>query len=97
VACRTRRDKTALVRFVRRPDRSVLLDREGTLEGRGAYLCDDGACWVLAAKHSALQRALRTQLPIELRTRLEQGDAAAIRVAPDRGAPAAIHGGNDGA
>ena len=96
MACRTRRDKGALVRIVREPDGNIALDRTGNLEGRGAYLCADGACWQAALQRSALQRALGTQLPIELRTRLEQGDAAG-RVAPDGTAPAAIHGGTDGA
>ncbi len=61
VACRTRRDKAALVRIVRRPDGRVVLDHDGRLEGRGAYLCADGGCWALALRRSALQRALRSR------------------------------------
>ena len=84
------------MRVVRKPDGSVVLDRSGTLEGRGAYLCADGACWVTALKRSALQRALRTSLPTELRTRLEHGDVNAVRVTTDHGAPAATTGGTHG-
>jgi predicted RNA-binding protein YlxR (DUF448 family) len=84
------------VRVVRRPDGTVVLDRSGTLEGRGAYLCADGSCWAIALKRSALQRALRTSLPIDLTTYLEHGDVNAIRVATDHGAPATITGGTDG-
>jgi predicted RNA-binding protein YlxR (DUF448 family) len=84
------------VRVVRRPDGTVVLDERGGLEGRGAYLCADGSCWDSALKRSALQRALKTSLPTELRTRLEHGDVNAIRVATDHGAPATITGGTDG-
>jgi predicted RNA-binding protein YlxR (DUF448 family) len=85
-----------LVRVVRRPDGTVALDRDGTLEGRGAYLCADEGCWEVALKRSALQRALRTSLPTDLRTHLEHGDVNAIRVATDHVAPAMITGGTDG-
>jgi len=85
-----------MVRVVRQPDGSVVLDRTGTLEGRGAYLCADGSCWGTALKRSALQRALRTSLPTELRTRLEHGDVDAASVTADNGAPAAITGGTHG-
>jgi len=81
---------------VRRPDGVVELDPEGTAEGRGAYLCADGPCWQTALKRSALQRALRTPLPNELRTRLEHGDVAANGTMADRVAPAPITGGTHG-
>jgi predicted RNA-binding protein YlxR (DUF448 family) len=96
VACRTRRDKAALVRVVRRPDGTVVLDHTGDFEGRGAYLCADRACAASALKRSALERALRTPLPTELKTRLEHGDVVAIRVTTDHGAPAANTGGTHG-
>ncbi len=96
VACRTRRDKAALVRVVRRPDGRVELDRSGTLEGRGAYLCPDGDCWGVALKRSALQRALRTSLPIALRTGLEHGNVADLGITLARRAPAVITGGTHG-
>ena len=84
------------MRVVRRPDGNVELDRSGKLEGRGAYVCADGSCWDIALKRSALQRALRTSLPTELRTRLEHGDVAALGATADHGAPAAITGGTHG-
>lgn len=97
VACRTRRDKSALLRVVRQPDGGVVLDPGGALEGRGAYLCADGDCRQTAVRRSALERALRTPLPIDLKIRLEHGDVAAGRVADDREAPAVIQGGTHGA
>ena len=76
VACRTERTKRELVRVVRTPDGRVVLDASGRLNGRGAYLCADGACWSLALRRGALQRALETPLPAELRAQLETGPAS---------------------
>jgi len=73
VACRTSRQKRELVRLVRQPDGAVLLDDSGRLAGRGAYLCADGSCWQTAIARGALQRALGTPLPADLRVRLEAG------------------------
>jgi predicted RNA-binding protein YlxR (DUF448 family) len=84
------------MRFVRRADGSVVADPLGTLEGRGAYLCADGSCWETALKRSSLQRALRTRLPEDIRTRLEQGDMAAFGTLAEHGAPATITGGTHG-
>ena len=84
------------MRVVRRPDGSVLLDRDGRQEGRGAYLCADGACWAQALRRSALERALRTALPAELKTRLEQGDAVPGPLSTGYRAPQMMLGGTDG-
>ena len=84
------------MRIVRRPGGEVVFDPAAELEGRGAYLCDDAACRELALKRSSIQRALRTALPDEVRTRLEQGDAA-IGAATGYGAPETMTGGTHGA
>jgi predicted RNA-binding protein YlxR (DUF448 family) len=63
---------------VRTPAGEVVLDPTGRRAGRGAYLCADGACWQLAVRRSAVERALAVTLPPELRGRLEQGDVASL-------------------
>jgi predicted RNA-binding protein YlxR (DUF448 family) len=73
VACRTARAKRDLIRVVRTPDGRIILDATGRHPGRGAYLCADGACWRLAMTKHALERALQTPLPAELRSVLEAG------------------------
>ncbi|MBA2489521.1 MAG: YlxR family protein [Chloroflexi bacterium] len=75
VACRTERDKRDLVRIVRTPERDVVMDASGRLNGRGAYLCADGSCWTAALKKSALERALDVALPADLVDRLRAGDS----------------------
>jgi uncharacterized protein len=73
VACRTERTKRELVRVVRLPEGGLILDRTGRRAGRGAYLCADGACWATAVKRGAIQHALGTDLPADLRTQLQAG------------------------
>jgi uncharacterized protein len=96
VACRAKGDKAVLVRIVRRPDGVIVMDEAGHSAGRGAYLCADPACWTLALKRSALQRALRTALPADLKERLEQGALVASPVSTGRGAPQMMLGGSHG-
>jgi predicted RNA-binding protein YlxR (DUF448 family) len=79
------RPQRELVRVVRTPDGSVMLDVTGRAAGRGAYLCPDPACWQLAARRASLERSLSISIPAELRSRLEQGDVASL------------HGGSHGA
>jgi predicted RNA-binding protein YlxR (DUF448 family) len=84
------------VRIVRTRDGSLVMDPTGALEGRGAYLCADAACWTLALRRSALQRALRAPLPDELKERLEQGAVVASPVTTGRSAPQMMLGGTHG-
>ena len=90
MACRTSRQKREFVRIVRTPTGEVVLDPTGRLAGRGAYLCADGSCWHQALAKGALQRALSTPLPAELKATLEHGavrigDAGATITAIDEG------------
>lgn len=79
VGCRTERQKRDLVRIVRTPERSVVVDPTGRLAGRGAYLCANGACWTAALKRRAIERALDAPIPPDLRRQLVAGDLQLIR------------------
>ncbi|MGD9752528.1 MAG: YlxR family protein [Acidimicrobiia bacterium] len=57
VGCRARRTQAELIRFVRRPDGTVVGDRHAV--GRGAWLCPSGQCWLQATKRNAWTRAFR--------------------------------------
>lgn len=70
MVCRTTADKRALTRIVRTPDEGVQVDPTGKRSGRGAYLCDQAACWDRALSGDALERALRTTLTDEERERI---------------------------
>lgn len=77
VACRTMRPKKELVRVVRTPGggekpATVLLDKTGKANGRGAYLCNDQACLEKAKKTRALERALECVITPEVFEQLKE-------------------------
>ncbi|MGI9084333.1 MAG: YlxR family protein [Aeromicrobium sp.] len=72
IGCRSRADKTTLVRLVAIGDQSgsstrvVTPDPRGTLPGRGAHLHPDPRCLELARRRRAFGRALRVEGPLDL-------------------------------
>ncbi|MDX1688827.1 MAG: YlxR family protein [Candidatus Promineifilaceae bacterium] len=62
VACRQKRDKRTLTRIVRSPEGKVAVDPTGKRPGRGAYLCEQPACWDKALHTNLLDRALQTSV-----------------------------------
>jgi predicted RNA-binding protein YlxR (DUF448 family) len=62
ISCRDRSAKRTLVRIVRTPEGAVELDPTGRRNGRGAYLCDDPACWERALRSNVLANALKTTI-----------------------------------
>jgi hypothetical protein len=64
--CREKRDKRQLTRLVRTPEGSVLVDHTGKQNGRGAYLCDQIACWDKVLDNGRLlNQALKTNVSAE--------------------------------
>lgn len=72
VACQARKHKSEFVRIVKAKDAAPVFDPNGTMDGRGAYLCADATCLHNALKKGALNRALRCAIPDELRSTLEE-------------------------
>lgn len=62
VVCRQKVDKRRLTRLVRTPDAGVVVDPTGKKNGRGAYLCDQVACWDKALSSNILNQALKTDI-----------------------------------
>lgn len=71
VVCRTTAAKRTLYRLVRLPEGGLELDPTGKRNGRGAYLCDDPACWQKAISSEILGKALRMQLSADDRAKLQ--------------------------
>ncbi len=69
--CRTKDNKRQLTRLVHTAE-GIIIDPTGKLNGRGAYLCTQPACWERASSTDILNRALRTALTEADRTRLRQ-------------------------
>ncbi len=56
-------DKNELVRVVRTPERDVVIDTTGKVNGRGAYLKLSIENIELAKKRNVLSRALQVEIP----------------------------------
>lgn len=66
VACRQKTDKRRLTRIVCAPDGAVVVDPTGKQNGRGAYVCDQPACWDrLLREPGILNNALKTAVSPE--------------------------------
>jgi predicted RNA-binding protein YlxR (DUF448 family) len=71
VACQEMKPKKELIRIVRSPAGEIQIDLTGKKPGRGAYLCGKVACFKLAKKSKAFERALKTPVGMEIYDRLE--------------------------
>ena len=71
MGCRERKNKSDMIRVVRKTDGTVGLDFSGKLNGRGAYICPDAQCLKKAQKSRSLERSLEIEIPDEVYARLE--------------------------
>ena len=72
IICRSANPKREMVRIVRAPDGSVLVDTTGKQSGRGAYVCRQATCWRQVVPGRALERALKIELNVSIRERLAE-------------------------
>lgn len=66
ITCGQTRAKRELVRIVRTPDGSLVIDDRGKLSGRGAYVCKEARCLHEAIKSRRIERALKVAVTDEL-------------------------------
>ena len=66
VACRQESGKKALIRVVRDASAAAAVDHSGRAPGRGAYIHRDPACFEIARKRKALERALKAAVGPDL-------------------------------
>ncbi|NTU88574.1 MAG: YlxR family protein [Actinobacteria bacterium] len=62
IACRRTSEKGDLVRIVRTPDTGVLIDEQGKMRGRGAYICSSMECFEDVRRRRKLNAALKVAL-----------------------------------
>jgi predicted RNA-binding protein YlxR (DUF448 family) len=65
IACREVKDKRDLIRVVRTPAGSLIVDPTGKANGRGAYLCRQASCWEKGLSKQRLAQALKITLSAE--------------------------------
>ena len=72
VACREGKDKNSLIRIVKTKDGEIKVDSTGKMNGRGAYVCRNKACFEKLRKQRSLNRAFKAEVPEEVITTLEE-------------------------
>lgn len=79
IVCKRQSDKGDFTRIVRNQEGQVDIDLKGKMAGRGAYICRSTDCILQAIKGNRLNRALRCEIPSDIKTKLEEslisGDA----------------------
>ena len=66
IGCGQMKDKKSLLRVIKTPEDTIILDSTGKKNGRGAYLCCDRECLERAFKNRGLERSLKCQIPAEV-------------------------------
>ena len=69
--CSEQKSKKELVRVVRTPEGTILVDVTGKANGRGVYLCPRKSCLAKARKAKRLEKNLETTIPDEVWSLLE--------------------------
>lgn len=72
VGCNEMKDKKQLIRVVKTPEDTFLVDTTGRANGRGAYICKDVECFRQAMKNKGLERSLKCKIPEDIVKQLEQ-------------------------
>lgn len=60
--CGEMKPKRELIRVVKQPDGSIVLDATGKKSGRGAYVCPQSECLKKAQKARRLEKAFSCQI-----------------------------------
>jgi predicted RNA-binding protein YlxR (DUF448 family) len=58
--------KSGLIRVVKTPDGDIVLDETGKQNGRGAYICKEGACASKIAKSRRMEKSFSMRIPSEI-------------------------------
>ena len=64
--------KKDLVRVLKTPEGTVVIDLSGKKSGRGAYICKNSSCLKKALKAKRIQSNLEIDIPDEVITELEK-------------------------
>lgn len=72
MGCAEHFPKMELIRVLRTPDGTIVLDATGKKSGRGAYICNNPACLKKAKKARRLETSLECEIPEEVFLRLEE-------------------------
>ncbi len=66
------KNKKEMIRVIRTPEESIVIDTTGKKNGRGAYICKSAECFQKAVKNRGLERSLKVSIPHEVYEELEK-------------------------
>jgi uncharacterized protein len=72
VACQENKTKKELIRIVRTPEGDVTVDPTGKKSGRGAYICNNPACFDKAKKKKVLSNHLSVPISDDIYDELKK-------------------------
>lgn len=72
VGCGEMKNKKEMMRVLRTPENSFVLDTTGKKNGRGAYLCMSLDCLKKAKKNKGLERSFKMSIPETVYESLER-------------------------
>lgn len=70
--CNEMKPKKELIRVLKTTEETIILDKTGKKNGRGAYLCNSLECFKQARKTKGLERSLQIKIPDEIYETLEK-------------------------
>ena len=68
--CGERKEKKELVRIIKTPEDTIVIDLTG--KKNGAYICNSTECLRKARRRKSLERSLKTVIPDEIYKELEK-------------------------
>ena len=66
------KNKKGMIRVIKTPEGTFMLDATGKKNGRGAYVCPSEECLQLARKNKGLERSFKQAIPAEVYESLEK-------------------------
>lgn len=66
MGCNTKKNKRDLIRIVLKKNGSVIIDKSGKQEGRGAYICNNIVCLDKVIKTKKLEKVFDMKLNDEI-------------------------------
>ena len=63
MGCQQMKPKKEMMRVLKTPEDTMILDTTGKKNGRGAYLCKDMDCLKKARKNKGLERSFKMSIP----------------------------------
>ena len=72
VGCQEMKNKKEMIRVIKTPEGTFMLDATGKKNGRGAYVCPSEECLQLARKNKGLELSFKHAIPAEVYESLEK-------------------------